>query len=531
MRAARLLLLPLGIAAITVAYACGGDDAASNAGAADGGGSSTSSSSGGSSGTSGGSSSGGNDDGGNTGPGCGQAACTGTAGMCGTIIDACGQKVECEPCRWTADPVVDGNPDHVALAASGANGFVVATATEGVVSFGTKAASGWQFERVGPELDADAYDIRGDLHLAVAPDGTPWIVFVHGLPGDFRVSAAHKTNGTWTVESLGYGIAASIAVASDGTPYVGYVGAVTGQVGGGFGAVAARRSGGSWSQRSLVSQTNSVLDIAVAVAGTEARLVWYDSSALAMRHGAGTPGGATFAVEDIATNVSSGGTALHVDILVDGAGKSHVTYLPYRAGPNYAVRDQTWSVEPAQGIGAHRGPVRIASVSGGPIVVAVQDESLDTLRVGFRRQEWSSQLLFASCYSAAKMDMAVDGAGTAGVLHTCKDEKLQLWTQTGIFPTGYGAACSSLGKGLCDPACACPRADDGKCCIWGSDGNGRCTGSASFCPASWTERYCGNVTVDPSHVFACQAALPTVMCTPDAGVGAIEPAACAPLRQ
>lgn len=273
-----------------------------------------------------------------------------------------------------------------------------------------------------------------------------------------------------------------------------------------------------------------MLDIAVAVAGTEARVAWYDSAALAVRHGAGTPGGAAFATEDIATNVSSSGTDLHVDMMVDAAGRSHVTYLPYRAGPNHAIRDQAWTVEPAGGLGASRGPVRVAGAAGGAVVVAVHDETRDTLRFGFRRQEWSSQLLYADCRSDAKMDMAVDGA-TAGVLHTCKHDKLQLWTQTGIFPPGYSAACLSLGKGLCDPACDCPRADDGKCCIYGSDGTGRCTGPASFCPSSWNERYCGNVTVDPSDVFACQAALPTVTCTPDAGVGAVEPTACAPLRQ
>jgi hypothetical protein len=538
MRVDRFCFVAFGIAAIAVAYACGGGDSAADPASADGGGASSSSGgTGGSSGTSGSSgstSSGGNSDGAVTGPGCGQAACTGVAGMCGTIIDACGQKVTCEACRWTSDPTNASNVEHVAIAATGPGAFVIATVSDGIVSFGTKGAGGWQLARVAPDVEAGAFDNVLDLHMALAPDGTPWIVFAHGS-SSYTISVAHRTGGTWSVESLGYGIDAAIAVAADGTPTVAYIGSVTGQAGGGYGAVAARRaSGGGWTARTLVSQSNLVRDIAVAVTGTEARVAWYDATALAVRYGFGVPGAASFTNEDIKTGVSSSGTEIHVDITNDAAGKPVVAYLPYNAGPNYAVRDAgVWTIEPATGLGAYRGPVRIANAPNDAMVMAVLDRSGDTLRAGFRRQAaWSAQTLFRNCMSGSVMDMAVDGAGTAAIVHSCKAGGLEVWMQSGIFPAGYSAACASLGKGLCDPACACPRADDGKCCIYGNGGTSSlCTGPASFCPTSWGERYCGNVTLDPMHVFACQAALPSVMCSADGGVGAVEPVACAPLRQ
>ena len=140
-------------------------------------------------------------------------------------------------------------------------------------------------------------------------------------------------------------------------------------------------------------------------------------------------------------------------------------------------------------------------------------------------------MLHTNCDSDTNMDLAVDSAGTTAVVHTCKYNTVELWTQTSIFPAGYGAACDALGKALCDPACACPRADDGKCCILGSGGTSRCTGPASFCPSSWRERYCGNPTSNPADVFACVNAAPSMVCNPDGGVGGIEPTACAPLRQ
>jgi hypothetical protein len=270
-----------------------------------------------------------------------------------------------------------------------------------------------------------------------------------------------------------------------------------------------------------------VRDQQIALTATEARIVWYDATAMAVRYGTGTPGGA-FTVEDVATSVDSSGTNIEVDIAIDPAGKSRVVYAPYGSGTKYAVRDPTWTTDP--GFSGTRGFIRLANLPNDGAAVAMLDSTFDALTVAFKHGEWSRQSIHSNCDSGATMDMTVDGAGTTAIVHTCKYSSLELWTQTSIFPAGFSAACDAIGKALCDPACACPRQDDGKCCIYGV-GSSRCTGPANYCPTSWKERYCGNATVDPAALFACLAAAPGTMCSPDGGVGAIEPAACAPLRE
>jgi hypothetical protein len=266
--------------------------------------------------------------------------------------------------------------------------------------------------------------------------------------------------------------------------------------------------------------------IGVAVHGTEPRLVWYDNGAQTVRYAFPGPS-EEYAVEDVGPT-NAAGTRLEVAIATDPSGRPHVAYFPYRAGPVYAVRDPVWKTDAVTALAGNRGALRIAKGPPGAVVLGTFDVGDNVLKVGFGRQEWSAQTLAAECDSTGTMDLAVDSAGTTAVVHTCRSG-VELWTQTGIYPAGFRAACAALGTELCSKACACPRSGD-ECCMSAGSFN-TCAGPASYCPAAWGPSFCGNATVDPALVFACHKAIPTMTCAPDGGVGALEPPDCTTLRE
>ena len=448
---------------------------------------------------------------------CGSAACTGIAGACGTLVDACGQTVACERCRYTSEPGVAGDWVSLALGAGGAPTLAIGSAN--VVQLATRSGGSWQVEQVAPQGDAGSIDLFG-LDLALAPDGTPWVTYVALGGGSASVWIARRVGGAWTVEGLGVGVAAAVAIASDGTPYVAYAGSVTGQAGGTFGTVLARYAGGGWT-RTLVSASNLVRGVALAMHGTDPHVAWHDDSAV--RYAAPTASGIT--VEDVDT-FSSQGVGVDMSLAVDAAGRPHVAYYPYGT-LMHAVRDGAWKHETVSGSGHGNGPVRIAASPLGGVALGSVDDVMNTLGVGFLSGGWSLETVVPRCQgSTPRMDMAFDPAGTLVIAHTCTYPGVTLLTQSGIFPPGFGAACDSIVTTLCNDACACPQRAGGYCCV-----SGDCLSPPSYCPAGEKDVFCGSATVDPNAVLACRDALPQTVCNPDGGVGAVLPSACEAIRQ
>lgn len=143
------------------------------------------------------------------------------------------------------------NPDTAALAGTesaiqlDAQGVphIAYTAASGRLRYATKSPAGWILEELPPS--GNAYGIG----LALAPDGEPWIAFESMETVNFftfyRAKVAHRSNGTWTVETVS-GVdpsAVNVAIAFDpaGAPHIVYRGFPN------FGIQYASRSGGTWS--------------------------------------------------------------------------------------------------------------------------------------------------------------------------------------------------------------------------------------------------------------------------------------------
>jgi hypothetical protein len=466
---------------------------------------------------------------------CGSGACTGLNGACGTITDACGQQVACEPCRYTSDslPVGSGG-EWVAIAEPKGGGAtsapVVAIGNSSGIQLATKNGSSWQLEHVapGPDAGTSSLDLFG-LAVALAPDGTPWIGYTNLSGGTSVVSVAHRVGSTWTIEQVSVGTSIAVAIASDGTPYAAYAGSVTGSLGGTYGAVLARYAAGSWT-RTMVSAGNQVTPVGLAMAGTVPHLAWFDGAGSLMRYGTPTaPGASTFTVEDVDT-VSTLGVSIDLSIAVDTAGRPHIAYFPYGSA-NHAVRDGSWThASVGGGSGYGNGPVRIAAGPAGAVAFAALSDVDRQIDVGFVQPSplaWSLTPLVPRCsYSQAHMDMAFDGAGTLSIVDSCGFGSIEVLTQAGIFPTGFSAACDTIIQSLCNEACSvCPHRPDGDCCLGGD-----CMSPPSYCVTHEKPLYCGSAIVDPNAVFACKDALSQAACTPDGGVGAVAPPACSALH-
>ena len=457
---------------------------------------------------------------------CGPAACTGIAGACGTMVDACGQTVTCEPCRYTRQDVDAGSVEWLALAMRPADTSpTLAIGSQGTVKLATASGSGWQYEQVAPQGDAGAPSLYG-LDLAIAPDGSPWLAFVDLAGGTAHASVAHRAAGAWTLDPLGTASAAAVAIADDGTPYVAYAGSVTGQPAGTNGAVLASYSGGAWT-RTLVAASNRVGYVALAMHGNEPHLAWLDNGST-VRYA--RPNGAAFTVEDVDT-ITTLGASFYLAIAVDTAGRPHVGYYPYGAAM-HAVRDAAWTRDTVTGSGHGNGPMHVATSPGGQLAFGAIDDVFGTLMMGFGGKPWSLQELSGNCRSGTpRMAMAFDGAGALHVAHTCGIfGGVTLLAQSGIYPVGYGAACDSIVTSLCNTACACPRKTGGDCCISSSTGS-ECMGPVSYCPNSERGHFCSDPTIDPVSVFACRDDLAQTACNPDGGAGAILTPACTAIHR
>ncbi|HTJ44860.1 MAG TPA: hypothetical protein VL463_22290 [Kofleriaceae bacterium] len=433
---------------------------------------------------------------------CGAIACDDTT--CGTAIDACGQPVVCDRCRFTSDPVGGVFESKVSIAIAGTDvdvGFDHADAR--------RSGGGWTSDDVSSTV----------LQVAIGPDGTRWAVVESG--GGIMV--AHDGTNGWTSETVGGGTVYSprLAIAADGTVYVAY-GGFSGSVPEGI-ALARRDVGtGAWTYESVaavnVSFGNTFVDLALA--GGVPMIAWHDPSAGSLVVSTASGGG--FTSETVDPNLPVG--AYHdLAIAIDSSGRPHVAYRqdsPFFREIDHAVKDGgAWTLDKVLVMKhGERGVVRMAASPKGELAVGFVDE-LGVDVATYAHGLWFSQ---PALPDSSDIDVAFDASGTLYVA-TSDNDGVHLFTQSGRYADDYVAACTSAAAALCPQACACT--GNGKCCYTGPNGTHACDDPEPFCEVAVAWIICGDASQDPAPLYACSAGTSGASC-PAPGSELEMPAAC-----
>src|SRR5439155_13802249 len=176
--------------------------------------------------------------------------------------------------------------------------------------------------------------------VAVAPDGSPWVVSVSA--GAAQVG--HLAAGVWTWEPLDANVfsdRAAIAVAADGTPFVALGGDTSTGLDGML--LASRHPTTGWTIASLAS---GLPPSRVAIAKNATWVAWHDDEAMKVM--AAQVGGSAEVVDPS----NPGGDDLA--IVLDASGAPHVLYLinvPLDRVLLHASRDASgWTIEQAVGL-------------------------------------------------------------------------------------------------------------------------------------------------------------------------------------
>ncbi|MDB4952486.1 MAG: choice-of-anchor domain [Myxococcales bacterium] len=417
---------------------------------------------------------------------------------CGATYDG---TVQCPLCRYAGEPVATMLASStVALGA----GPIIAYVAGGLV-LATRGAA-WTTEQVTTSIGS------GPIHVAVAPDGTPWISY---FDTSSKLAIAHRTGATWNIDTLTVSAKdGPLAISADGTPHVAFAGVANSMIG----VHVATYNAGSWTV-SLVAKTTQIAgSIAIAATGTEVRVAWDDRDVHGLRHA--TVAGA-ISVETAVPSVS-----LYTDqslaFAIDTAGQSH---LVYRAAGDvkHALRaGTTWTIDEVTGV---YGTSSVAIAAGGDGKVAAVFSHTNGLSVGFLVDgKWLVQTVVRSC-TGGPAEGQFDAAGALQIAHSCNLAGIHLMTQVGLYPDDFASTCNAVAHTLCQEGCSCNPPPSGDCCVH-SMGNGFCASPPSYCDVDAVRYVCGDATQDPATLYGCRDAAPSAACA--ASMPGVEvPASCA----
>jgi hypothetical protein len=357
-------------------------------------------------------------------------------------------------------------------------------------------------------LTADVAMFPGQLHLAIAPDGTRWLSFIAGYTS--LVVAHAPEGGPWTSD----GVVAttpvgSLAVANDGTPFLVY--AVVESPSGIF---VSTWVGATLTPERVVAGASSSSQVAIGVAGTQPMVAY-----------TGNSGTVTFAQRDptgwTTAPLSSNGYGVDaLEMVVSAQGDPAVAI----AGDNlevYRRSGTTWSV----GTITNPNARSVAAAFDANDSLWFASSGIEEYLGNLAPNATPIQRVHRYC-SGVGVGLAFDAVGNLIIVDECHGS-LEVHTRQGTVSADYTAACNDIKSTLCTQACSCTGIAN--CCYFPGSASW-CSGTRTGCEYDLTLHICGDVEVDAAALSTCQAALPQTTCTTQKNEkGAALPAACSAL--
>ena len=211
---------------------------------------------------------------------CGLELCEAVGARCGVAVDGCGEMIDCGECAYDGSAVaVDAIEPAIAVSGTEILIAYVATSPGYELRLATGDGTIWKDELIWT-LGGEP---RGPVDLAVAPDGTRWVVFVDDQT-QIRAASAPAL-GTWTVDApLASGSAVAIAIDGAGAPVVALAGLVE-SISGVFVAV----HDGAWLLTPVGDPTTggAPRTIALSLGAEQIDLLWRDPGTSMLRFASG----------------------------------------------------------------------------------------------------------------------------------------------------------------------------------------------------------------------------------------------------
>lgn len=234
---------------------------------------------------------------------CGVELCEAVGARCGVAVDGCGEMVDCGVCSYDGGEVA-ALAIEPAIALSGSDVLIAYVSTNPYeVRLATSSADVWKTEVIWP-LGGEP---RGPVDVAVAPDGTRWVVFVDDQT-QIRAASAPAL-GTWTVDApLASGSAVALAIDGEGDPVV----ALAGLVESISGVFVAERAGASWQITPVGDPTTggAPRTIAMSLGAEQIDLLWRDPGTSMLRFASGRGSAYTSEIVDPAATAPADDGAL-----------------------------------------------------------------------------------------------------------------------------------------------------------------------------------------------------------------------------
>lgn len=340
---------------------------------------------------------------------CGPELCEAVGARCGVAIDGCGEVIDCGECAYDRSEVATGAIEP-AIAVHDGEILIAYVATDPQYEVRLAVGDGvnWSSQLIAPL----AGEPRGPVDLAVASDGTRWVVFVDEGTR-IRTARAPKL-GAWTVDDpLASGSAAAIAIDGDGTPVV----ALAGLVETTSGVFIAVHDGNKWDFTPVGDPTSggAPRSIALSLGGDEIDLVWRDPGKSMLRFASGR--GTAYSIEIVDPLSTAPGDDGALSLARGPLGKP---YALYGRGPGNlvaAVRNgETWQGAVLSTAVADRDNTMVNGPDGALHAAVFESHGLSV--IDGLGGAWLFQTVAEDC-DDGDADVALDSIGALHVVYSC----------------------------------------------------------------------------------------------------------------